>query len=129
MEKTFLDTNIILILYLKKYKEIESFIQSILTNSQNSFYASTISLLEIVQLYRKKKIIEDLKNVAIATNKEVFKSWRTLTDEELNYVIPGDDEENQDNVEPQKSTEEIERENKINCSIITYNCSCSISYF
>ena len=31
----------------------------------------------------KKKIIEDLKNVAIATNKEVFKSWRTLTDEEL----------------------------------------------
>ncbi|ASF42823.1 PIN domain-containing protein [Capnocytophaga genosp. AHN8471] len=54
----FLDTNIILILYLKKYKEIESFIQSILTNSQNSFYASTISLLEIVQLYRKKKIIE-----------------------------------------------------------------------
>ena len=54
----FLDTNIILILYLKKYKEIESFIQSILTNSQNSFYASTISLLEIAQLYRKKKIIE-----------------------------------------------------------------------
>ena len=36
-----------------------------------------------------------------------------LTDEELNYVIPGDDEENQNNVEPQKSTEEIERENKI----------------
>ena len=54
----FLDTNIILILYLKKYKEIETFIQSILTNSQNSFYASTISLLEIAQLYRKKKIIE-----------------------------------------------------------------------
>ena len=54
----FLDTNIILILYLKKYKEIESFIQSILTNSQNSFYASTISLLEIAELYRKKKIIE-----------------------------------------------------------------------
>lgn len=43
---------------MKKYKEIESFIQSILTNSQNSFYASTISLLEIAQLYRKKKIIE-----------------------------------------------------------------------
>lgn len=54
----FLDTNIILILYLKKYKEIETFIQSILTNSQNSFYASIISLLEIAQLYRKKKIIE-----------------------------------------------------------------------
>lgn len=31
----------------------------------------------------KKKIIEDLKNVAIATNKEVFKNWRTLTDDEL----------------------------------------------
>lgn len=31
----------------------------------------------------KKKIIEDLTKVAIATNKHVFESWRTLTDEEL----------------------------------------------
>lgn len=31
----------------------------------------------------KKKIINDLTKVAIATNKHVFESWRTLTDEEL----------------------------------------------
>jgi len=36
-----------------------------------------------------------------------------LTEEELNYVIPGEDEENQNNIEPQKSTEEIERENRL----------------
>ncbi|MDY4010779.1 MAG: minor capsid protein [Fusobacterium gastrosuis] len=31
----------------------------------------------------KKKIINDLTKVAIATNKHVFESWRTLTDDEL----------------------------------------------
>lgn len=31
----------------------------------------------------KKKMIEDLTKVAIATNKHIFESWRTLTDEEL----------------------------------------------
>ena len=50
---------------------------------------------------------EDMQDLGYGENDENG----GLTDEELNYVIPGDDEENQDNVEPQKSTEEIEREN------------------
>ena len=52
---------------------------------------------------------EDMQDLGYGENDENG----GLTDEELNYVIPGDDEENQNNVEPQKSTEEIERENKI----------------
>ena len=52
---------------------------------------------------------EDMQDLGYGENDENG----GLTDEELNYVIPGDDEENQNNIEPQKSTEEIERENKI----------------
>ena len=52
---------------------------------------------------------EDMQDLGYGENDENG----GLTDEELNYVIPGDDEENQNNVEPQKSTEEIERENRL----------------
>ena len=52
----FLDTNIILILFQGRNSEIKDQVRSILSYEQNSFYTSSISLLEIIQLYRKKKI-------------------------------------------------------------------------
>ncbi len=51
----FLDTNIVIILYEGRYTELKSPILRILEDSQNLFYVSSISLLEIAQLYRKKK--------------------------------------------------------------------------
>ena len=54
----FLDTNIILILFFNRYNELEPTILSILRDNRNSFFASTMSLLEIAQLYRKRKIKE-----------------------------------------------------------------------
>ena len=53
--KYFLDTNIIIILYEGRYNELRPFVLEILQDSKNSFYASGISLLEIAQLYRKKR--------------------------------------------------------------------------
>ena len=52
----FLDTNIILILFQGRNSEIKDQARSLLSCEQNSFYTSSISLLEILQLYRKKKI-------------------------------------------------------------------------
>lgn len=57
--KYFLDTNIIIILFEGRQKEIKRKVFDILLDEKNSFYASSISLLEIAQLYRKKR----LKNV------------------------------------------------------------------
>ena len=54
--KYFLDTNIILILFQGRKNEIRDNVKEILQEDNNTFYASTISLLEIAQLYRKKKI-------------------------------------------------------------------------
>ena len=54
--KYFLDTNIILILFQGRQKEIKREVFNILLDEKNSFYGSSISLLEIAQLYRKKKI-------------------------------------------------------------------------
>ena len=54
----FLDTNIILILFFNRENELEPTILSILRDNRNSFFASTMSLLEIAQLYRKRKIKE-----------------------------------------------------------------------
>lgn len=51
----FLDTNIIIILFEGRDNEIKNKVKDILTNDNNSFYASTISILEMAQLYRKKK--------------------------------------------------------------------------
>ena len=51
----FLDTNIIIILFEGRKDEIRNNVKEILMNEENSFYASTISLLEIAQLYRKKR--------------------------------------------------------------------------
>ncbi|GIZ14026.1 type II toxin-antitoxin system VapC family toxin [Capnocytophaga catalasegens] len=51
-----LDTNIILILFQGREKEIRKEIAEILENEKNKFFASIISLNEIIQLYRKKKI-------------------------------------------------------------------------
>lgn len=56
--KYLLDTNIILILFLGRYAELRSKTLEILGNEKNEFLASVISLNEIVQLYRKKKIKE-----------------------------------------------------------------------
>ena len=54
----FLDTNIILILFFNRENELKPTILSILRDNRNSFFASTISLLEIAQLYRRRKIKE-----------------------------------------------------------------------
>jgi PIN domain len=54
--KFFLDTNIVLILFQGRYEELRALTLDILDNNSNSFYTSSISLLEIIQLYRKKKI-------------------------------------------------------------------------
>lgn len=51
----FLDTNIIIILFEGRDSEIKNKVKDILTNN-NSFYASTISILEMAQLYKKKRI-------------------------------------------------------------------------
>lgn len=53
--KYFLDTNIILILFFNRDNELEPTILSILRDNRNSFFASTVSLLEIAQLYRRRK--------------------------------------------------------------------------
>ena len=53
--KYFLDTNIILILFQGRQKEIKRKVFDILLDEKNSFYASSISLLEMAQLYRKKR--------------------------------------------------------------------------
>jgi toxin-antitoxin system, toxin component, PIN family len=52
----FRDTNIIIILFEGRDNEIKNKVTDILTNDNNSFYASTISILEMAQLYRKKRI-------------------------------------------------------------------------
>ena len=52
----FLDTNIVLILFQGRYEELRSITLDILDDTNNSFYTSTITLLEIIQLYRKKKL-------------------------------------------------------------------------
>ena len=52
----FLDTNSIIILFEGRDNEIKNKVKDILTNDNNSFYASTISILEMAQLYRKKRI-------------------------------------------------------------------------
>lgn len=54
----FLDTNIILILFQGREKEITKEVAKILSDDKNTFFASVISLNEITQLYRKKKIKE-----------------------------------------------------------------------
>lgn len=54
--KYFLDTNIILILFLGRYNELRKSVIDLLENTSNSFYASSVSLIEISQLYRKKKL-------------------------------------------------------------------------
>ena len=54
--KYFLDTNIIIILFEGRYNELRSSVLKILDDvEKNSFYASSISLLEMAQLYRKKR--------------------------------------------------------------------------
>lgn len=53
--KYFLDTNIIIILFEGRQKEIKRKVFDILLDEKNSFYASSISLLEMAQLYRKKR--------------------------------------------------------------------------
>ena len=50
-----LDTNIIIILFEGRHNEIRDNVKQILLDDENNFYVSTISLLEIAQLYRKKK--------------------------------------------------------------------------
>lgn len=57
--KYFLDTNIIIILFEGRKNEIKDNVKQILKDEANTFYTSTISLLEIAQLYRKKR----LKNI------------------------------------------------------------------
>ena len=52
----FLDTNIVLILFQGRYEELRPITLDILDDTNNSFYTSTITLLEIIQLYRKKKL-------------------------------------------------------------------------
>ena len=54
--KYFFDTNIILILFQGRDDEIRTNVKNILTDEGNSFYISTISLLEIAQLCRKRRI-------------------------------------------------------------------------
>ncbi len=54
--KYFLDTNIIIFLFAGQTKVFKSNIAKILSNPKNKFYASAISLNEIVQLLRKKRI-------------------------------------------------------------------------
>ncbi len=54
--KYLLDTNIILILFQGREKEIRKETADILGSQENKFFASVISLNEITQLYRKKKI-------------------------------------------------------------------------
>ncbi|WP_297976285.1 PIN domain-containing protein [uncultured Capnocytophaga sp.] len=53
--KYFLDTNIIIILFEGRYNELRPSTLEILSDTENSFYASSISLLEIAQIYRKKR--------------------------------------------------------------------------
>ena len=53
--KYFLDTNIIIILFEGRNDEIRDNVKEILNNEANTFFMSSISLLEIAQLYRKKR--------------------------------------------------------------------------
>ncbi len=50
-----LDTNIVIILYEGRDDEIQNDVKAILMDTHNSFYVSAISLIEISQLYRKKR--------------------------------------------------------------------------
>lgn len=52
----FLDTNIILFLFRLVEKPFTSEVEEILKNPKNKFFSSTISLNEIVQLSRKRRI-------------------------------------------------------------------------
>lgn len=54
--KYLLDTNIILILFQGRENEVSKETVAILSDQKNKFFASVISLNEITQLYRKKKI-------------------------------------------------------------------------
>ena len=74
----FLDTNIIIILFQGRYEELRTLTLDILDNKNNSFYASSISLLEIAQLYRKKRF----KNV----NYEVLNTGKKFIIEVLNML-------------------------------------------
>lgn len=56
---------------MKKYKEAEK------ENPDINFSDINFTNEE------KKKIIKDLTNLAVSTNRHVFESWRSLTDEEL----------------------------------------------
>ena len=44
----FLDTNIVLILFQGRYEELRPITLDILDDTNNSFYTSTITLLEII---------------------------------------------------------------------------------
>lgn len=74
----FLDTNIIIILSQGRYEELRTLTLDILDNKNNSFYASSISLLEIAQLYRKKRF----KNV----DYEVLNTGKKFIIEVLNML-------------------------------------------
>ena len=74
----FLDTNIIIILFEGRNNEIERDIRDILIDNHNSFCASSISLLEIAQLYRKKRF----KNV----DYEVLNTGKKFIIEVLNML-------------------------------------------
>ena len=74
----FLDTNIIIILFEGRKDEIRNNVREILMNEKNSFYASTISLLEIAQLYRKKRF----RNI----NYELFDKGDKLIAHILNVI-------------------------------------------
>lgn len=74
----FLDTNIIIILFEGRNNEIERDIRDILIDNHNSFCASSISLLEIAQLYRKKRF----KNV----DYEVLNTGKKFIIEVLNIL-------------------------------------------
>lgn len=52
----FLDTNMILIPFQGRFDEMSKEVEKVLKDEKNTFVASVISLNEIIQLYRKKKI-------------------------------------------------------------------------
>lgn len=71
--KYLLDTNIILILFQGRYDELRTQTKEILANEKNVFFTSVISLNEISQLYRKKKI-EGLDYEKYNTAKKLLQS-------------------------------------------------------
>ena len=73
-----LDTNIIIILFEGRNNEIRDNVKQILLDDENNFYVSTISLLEIAQLYRKKKfknINYELLNTGDKLIKHILKTF------------------------------------------------------